>query len=101
MPRWRANVEGAALRGLFQSGQADPHNTASTTHMNEVYNNNQMAFQNVTQQNFHANYRRVAAEWIAEQGMQGARHDTATGSNRTCGGTGTGTAQPDAGEFFQ
>lgn len=73
MPRWRDNVEGAALRQLFQTGAADPHNTMTTEHMNMIRENNMTLFGHITTRNFHKNYRACAANHIVAMGANGAR----------------------------
>ena len=76
--RWRDDVEGAALRQLFDSGEADPNDTATTDHMNEVWQNYQDLFGHITApRNFHTNFRRTAAEYLTVNGMNGTRRQAA------------------------
>lgn len=76
--RWTDDREGAALRKLFDEGRADPERTIGTEHMNEVLQNNQDLFGHIENaRNFHAAFRRVAAEYLTNRGMRGARRRNA------------------------
>ena len=93
--RWRDDVEGAALRQLFESGEADPNDTATTDHMNEVWQNHQDLFGHITvSRNFHTNFCRTAAEYLTVSGMNGARRQAAR-SNAGGNTVGTGTGNVD------
>ena len=91
--RWRDDVEGAALRQLFDSGEADPNDTATTDHMNEVWQNHQDLFGHITAtRNFHTNFRRTAAEYLTVNGMNGARRQAARNNAGGNNGAGAGTS---------
>ena len=71
---WADDREGAALRCLFDEGRADPTRTNGTEHMNEVYNNFNDLFGHIENtRNFHSAFRRTAAEYLTNQGLNGAR----------------------------
>ena len=74
--RWKRDVEGEALRLLFQSGDANPEDT-TPDYINSVRTANLQQFSNITGRNFITNYRRYAAECLTERDMAGARRAAA------------------------
>lgn len=72
--RWQDDREGAALRHLFESGEADPKRTNGTEHMNEVFTNHSDLFGHIENpRNFHNAFRRTAAEYLTNKAQRGAR----------------------------
>lgn len=64
---------GAVLCQLFESGEADLNDMATTDYMNEVWQNHQDLFGHITVScNFHTNFCHIAAEYLTVNGMNGA-----------------------------
>lgn len=73
-PRWgRQHAE--YLRDLFSNGGADPNGVQGTAHINAVHQAHPQMWGNMTARNFQANFRRSAAEFLANQEVEGRRRE--------------------------
>lgn len=85
--RWNPEVDTPNLRRLFEEGTVDPTQTIGTEYMNQVFANHSDLFDHIENvRNFHNAFRRISAEWLTEQGMNGARREANTNNSTGVGG---------------
>ena len=72
--RWKATVEGVALRNLFQRGVVDA-TRQDAPYVDSIHQQHNHIFSHIAVRNFRLNYKKAANVFITEQARHGIRRD--------------------------